>query len=861
MDDLLGQTVSHYKILEHIGGGGMGVVYKAEDTRLKRTVALKFLPSDLTRDLEAKKRFRHEAQAASALQHQNICVVHDIDETPDGQMFICMEYLEGETLKKKIERGPLKIEDAIDIASQVAQGLAEAHEHGIVHRDIKPANILITKSDVSKIVDFGLAKLSGQTLLTKTGTTIGTAAYMSPEQARGEQADRRTDIWSLGVMLYEMVSGQLPFKGDFENALIYSILNTQPDPITGLRTGVPVELERIVSKALAKQPEERYQHIDEMLVDMRRLSKEPGHTAGALVPDLGHGLMQAPLWKRPVPVVLGVVLVLLLIAATVWFANRKPGASGAAEEKSIAVLPLNTLSKTEEDQAFADGIHGEILTHLTLIKGIKVKAQTSVLQYRDTRKPIREIGQELGVNYLMEGSVQKAGGRIRIQAQLIDARSEDHVWAHTYEKPYGDIFAIQSEISENIASALRATLTPREKSLVNRKLTDNTEAYDYYLMGNRLWTTAQSKEEDGRAAELLEKAVAIDATFAIAWAKLSLVRCEQMFYERVRSPERISQARAALEKAEALDPEIPEVHQAKGTYHFYVDLDSMRAFTELQLALNDQPDNSEFLTTIGTLLAAKGYDREGFKYTLKAYELDPTAFIARFVSQGYFCMRQFTDAERICDVAIGLEPHGAGPRVGKFYASLWGRGDLPRAREVLEETRRNTGAKATGWEIEIDRYAREYEAALALCNADSTTDPLTKADIYRLMGNHAKANDQARNAASRSSKLVELEPEMEFHHLNLATAFAILGQREDALREVNKIFHPGLRFGNNSGKSLEIGVMQVHVLVGDYDKAISEIEELLSVPSLLTKARLRLDPIYDPLRKNPEFQALLSKPE
>jgi eukaryotic-like serine/threonine-protein kinase len=861
MPILIGQTISHYKILEKLGEGGMGVVYKAEDARLKRTVALKFLPPELTRDTEAKERFRHEAQAASALQHQNICVVHDIDETPDGQMFISMEYLEGETLKKKIGRGPLTIEYTIDIASQVALGLAEAHEHGIIHRDVKPANILITKSGVAKIVDFGLAKLSGHTLLTKTGTTMGTVAYMSPEQARGEQADRRTDIWSLGVVLYEMVSGQLPFKGDFENALIYSIMNAKPVPITGLRTGVPVELERIVSKALAKQPEERYQHIDEMMVDLRRLSKEPGHTAGAIVPDSEHGVMQAPFWKRPLPVALGALLVLLLIVATVWLTNMRLGAHGAVEEKSIAVLPLNTLSKTEDDEAFADGIHGEILTHLTMIKEIKVKAQTTVLRYRDTRKPIREIGQELGVNYLMEGSVQKAGGRIRIQAQLIDARSEDHVWAHTYEKPYGDIFAIQSEISENIASAMRTTLTPREKALVNRKPTDNTEAYDCYLMGNRLWTAAQSKEEDAHAAELLEKAVAIDPKFTVAWAKLSVVRCEQMWYERVRSPDRISQARAALERAEVLDPDIPEVHHARGIYHYYVDRDSTRAFTEFQLALNDQPDNSEFLTTIGTLLAVQGYDEEGLKYNLKAYELDPEVVVSSFVILGYISMRQFADAERICDVAIGLDPHGVRPRSQKFYASLWGRGDLPRAREVLEEARRNAGVKVTGWEIQIDRYAREYKAALALCDADSTTDPLTKADIYRLLGNRAKANDQARISAARSSKLAELEPDMEIHRLDLATAFAILGQREDALREANKVLHPGLKFGGNSGKPLEIGVMQVHVILGNYDEALGEMEQLLSVPSALTKARLRLDPIYDPHRKNPKFQELLSRPE
>ncbi len=274
MNDLIGKIISHYKILEEIGSGGMGVVYKAEDTKLKRTVALKFLPPELLRDNAAKERFTQEAQAASALDHPNICNIFEIDETEDGQMFIAMGYYEGATLKEKISQKPFPVEDAIEITIQIAQGLSKAHEKGIIHRDIKPANIIITKDNVVKILDFGLAKLSGQTRLTKMDSTLGTVAYMSPEQTGGEDVDSRTDIWSLAVVLFEMLTSQLPFKGEYGQALTYSILNEEPIALTGLRSGVPLQLERIINKALAKNPNERYQHVDELLVDLKNLKKE-----------------------------------------------------------------------------------------------------------------------------------------------------------------------------------------------------------------------------------------------------------------------------------------------------------------------------------------------------------------------------------------------------------------------------------------------------------------------------------------------------------------------------------------------------------------------------------------------------------
>jgi serine/threonine protein kinase len=474
---MIGKSISHYKIIEKLGGGGMGIVYKAQDLKLDRFVALKFLPQHLTSSDDEKQRFIHEAKAASTLEHNNICNIHEIDETEDGQLFISMAYYEGETLAKTIKEKPLPVEEAIDIAIQIAQGLAKAHEKEIVHRDIKPANIMLTKEGVVKVLDFGLAKLSTQTKLTKESTTLGTVSYMSPEQAKGDAVDYRTDIWSLGVIIYEMLTGQLPFQGEYESAVIYSIMNDTQEPVTGLRTGVPMELERIINKCLNKNPSDRYQHVDDLIVDLKGLRIESVSTS---IPTK----IEHPAKSSKTVIMSVTVLSILILIVAGYFILIQRGEKNVSEwENSIAVLPFADLSPEKDQEYFCDGMTEQIITNLTKLNGLKVIGRTSVMKFKNTKKTLPEIGKELNVTHILEGSIRKYGNSIRVTAQLINTEDGSHLWAEDYDRELENTFTIQDNISENISGVLLQKLSVEEVTEAKSQKPQNIEAWEYYLKG------------------------------------------------------------------------------------------------------------------------------------------------------------------------------------------------------------------------------------------------------------------------------------------------------------------------------------------------------------------------------------------
>jgi serine/threonine protein kinase/Tfp pilus assembly protein PilF len=610
---MIGKTISHYKILEKLGGGGMGVVYKAEDTKLKRLVALKFLPMDLTRDDEAKERFIHEAQAAAALDHPNICGIHEIGETEDGQLFIVMAYYEGETLKKKVSSEQLSVNSVIDSAIQIAQGLAKAHEHGITHRDIKPANVMITKDGMAKILDFGLAKLAGQSGLTKAGTTLGTAAYMSPEQAHGQDVDHRADIWAFGVVLYEMLTGQLPFKGEYEQAMIYSILNETPQSVTSLRANVPTELERIVNLCLAKKATDRYQQMTELLADLQALKQtlEYGTSKRSLAGS-------APPRRKLVYLYGAGVVVLALV---VWYFLLRPKTT-PIDRKSIAVLPFNNLSGNQEDEYFSDGITEDILTQLSKIADLRVISRTSIMQYKGTKKSIREIGKALDVATILEGSVRRANNQVRIVAQLIDARNDEHLWAETYDKEFTQIFTIQSDVAEKIAAALEAKLSPAEKERIGSKPTTNLTAYEYYLRG-RDYYYHYKKQDNESAIGLFQNALELDPHYAQAWAGLGDAYAQR--YGRFYFPITwLDSAITASQKAIALDPNAAEGFKALGTAYVYKGL-PRKGFAAFQQAVERNPNYYPAIANLGLNYLGTGALVEALRWQKRAVAINPAA--------------------------------------------------------------------------------------------------------------------------------------------------------------------------------------------------------------------------------------------
>jgi len=730
---MIEQTISHYRIIKKLGAGGMGEVYLAEDTMLDRKVAIKFLPSESSNDVNANRRLIREAKAAATLDHPNICAIHEINEE-GGRSFIVMQYVEGETLDCKIKTQPLDLPEALAIGVQIADAISEAHTRGIIHRDIKPQNIMITARGQAKVMDFGLAKEVRETnqlesdaetlgLLTAPGMIVGTVPYMSPEQVRGEGADARGDIFSFGTLLYEMLSGRRPFIAENPASTISAILTKEPPPLARYAADVPMELERIVRKCLEKNRERRYQTMRDLVIDLENVREYGTARTPDALDESGFLLRGAPPTQNP-------------------------------EIRSLAVLPMANLSGDPAQEYFADGMTETLIAGLAKVGELRVISRTSVMQYKGTHKPLPQIARELNVDAIVEGSVQRFGERVQINVQLIHAPTDRHLWSETYDRDLRDILSLQNEVARAVTQQIQIKLTPQEQIRLARARPINPAAYDYFLRG-RFRLSRQTEADNETAIEMFDRAVATDPNFAAAWAELAQACVWRFFLFTPDEKQLEEKAFVAVEKALSLDQDLAEAHLARGRLlwtpanRFPHD----KAIQEYCLALNLNPNLDEAQNQLALVYGHVGLLDEALQQLEKAVAINPSNTLARYhVGETLLFQGKYEQGL----TALRSVPREVNPALVGYQTpiALLHLGRMEEAAAILEESLRDYPEDNGGL----------FTSVQALMAA--------------LTGEKDTAEDTIRSAIAKGKGFGH------FHHTayNIACAYSLMNKPEQAIK-------------------------------------------------------------------------------
>ena len=859
---MIGQIVGHYKITARLGAGGMGEVYLAEDTNLRRSVALKFLLAEQSSNADARKRFRREAHALASLNHPNVVTVHDVAEH-EGRPYLAMEYIEGRPLSESTPDGGWPVAEAIDIAICIAAGLESAHQRGVVHRDLKPGNVLLTTNRKIKITDFGLAHVSGTSTLTRTGTMLGTISYMAPEQIRGESVDPRADIFSFGVLLYELLCGRRPFTGDNEAVVLYELLNTRPVPLSEQRDDLPFGLEAVVERALSKTVSDRFQTMTEVLASLEAVREvvktaDPEHTS------------PSRLRKMRSPLIYGTMAVLAVgIIATILFQVISGWRSSGSEEQTLVVLPFRNVGDPDQEY-FADGLTVELITKIGRIHGLAVISQTSAMAYKNTKHTSAQIGAELGAEYLLEGTVrwQRSGDtseKVRVTTRLIYAADETVLWDDSYDAQLADIFQIQTDVAEQVAAALNVAIFEGEKELIAGGGTEVLVAYDYYLRANDYFSRGSHEEDITIAINLYEQAVAADTSYAAAHARLSWCYSRRYWFGFDHAGTSLDHALRAVERALALDPTLPEAHIALGYYYYWGSRDYDKALEEFTTARKGQPNSSEILEAVGYVLRRRGEFEDCLRNLRRSLTLDPrSSFKAYEIGNTYYRLRRWEEAEQFFDRAIALAPDRAAAYSLKARLQVYRNGQTTAAARILDQAATlipgNVLSDDKTWVAVLAgdfQKASDYTTIIA---GDTTSYFLERAQIFGLMKDELRETAYYDSARIDLESFLEEEPGASFFHRYLGIVYAGLNRDEDAVREAEFALSllPLAKDPFHGGPSNLEALARVYTSVGRIDDALSSLEMLLSTPAgLISPAYLRIAPEFTALRGNDRFELLL----
>ena len=845
---MTGKNILHYKILEKLGAGGMGVVFKAIDLKLDRIVALKFLPHSYSYDEDIKKRFVHEAKAVSKLQHNNICTIHEINETEDGQLFICIDYYEGESLKERLKKGKLEINEALDITLQICEGLKKAHEKNIIHRDIKPANIFITKDGIVKILDFGLAKMKGQSHLTKFESTIGTTAYMSPEQAKGDEVDQRTDIWSLGVVFYEMVSGNLPFKGEYDQAIIYSILNKTPDDLE-----VPKKIKNFVSKCLQKKAANRYFSIDEILVEFNLISGSSsisGKTSNKkrLFDKISSNKSKAAL----------IVTAVLFFTIIGWFIINNLNISvSKPEPKQVAVLPFVNIGNDPRNKAFCDGLVETLTSQLTQLPQFNTSIQVIPSSEINARHitSAKQAAQIFGADLAVTGSIQKYSDKIRLIMNLVDTKSLRQISSDSDDYTLSNVYNFQDDVVTKLSHILAVNLKPEEIEHINRGGTDNIDAYILYTQGKGYLQNYWSVKNINDAIRLFNAALEKDSKYTLAFAGLTEAYIKKFKYEKNISY--LDSAQIYNENAKSLNTDLPIVQIASGMI-FNEKGEFEKSITEFRKAIEEDKFNFEGYNGLAIAYQSLNLNKKAELTYKQSISLKPAYWVGYnklgifYYSHGEFikALEQFQKVVELTpDNTFGLNNLGA----AYMYLGKWAKAKSTFKHVIKLQSDysaySNLGSIYFFHDEDFIKAAEMYNKALALDSSNYLMWGNIASAYYQIPGDKDKSGYYFNRAINIAEKQLKLNPRNASTLSSLASYYSMLGQKDKSIKYLNE----ALKLSPGVIDILDKGIV-INETLGRRNEALKLTREILQKGFPVSK--LEKSPDLKDMIKDNRFKVL-----